>query len=352
MPNKAYRVGVVGCSTMGGIHTEHYDENDRTEVVAASDLSESAATSFASEYDVDATYTDHAAMLEAEALDVVSVCTWHSSHAQIAIDAAEAGVDGILCEKPMATSWGETEDMLDAADRNDVKLVVGHQRRFGPGNEEIKSLVESGAIGEPTNVIARNRDGLLNMGTHLVDATRYYLDDPDTAWVVGQVERKTDRHERQVPIEDRCLGHVCFEGGTRLTYESDLPNPDLEDATLRLTGTAGVIDHDYGSSFTLTNADGSQEISPEKAGTKHSRLVTEFVEWLDGDRDDHRCSGERAAATMEVMMGLYESARTRAVVEPPLQTRDNPLELMIESGDLPLEYPGEYDIRIPYRSLE
>jgi hypothetical protein len=48
---------------------------------------------------------------------------------------------------------------------------------------------------------------------------------------------------------------------------------------------------------------------------------------------------------MEIMMALYESARLKEHTRLPLQTRANPLDLMVESGDLPIQRPGKYDIR-------
>lgn len=50
-------------------------------------------------------------------------------------------------------------------------------------------------------------------------------------------------------------------------------------------------------------------------------------------------------------MALYESVRTNGVVFAPMRTRENPLERMVEDGDLPVEYPGAYDIRLPYASV-
>jgi hypothetical protein len=44
-------------------------------------------------------------------------------------------------------------------------------------------------------------------------------------------------------------------------------------------------------------------------------------------------------------MSIYESVRTHAVVRAPLRTKVNPLDLMVESGQLAVEYPGRYDIR-------
>lgn len=345
-----YTVGVVGCGGMGHSHAESYREHDRTTVVAAADMDEGARAAFAEEFGAE-TFEDHSALLAGADVDVVSVCTWHSTHAEIVVDACEAGVAGVLCEKPMATSLGEAEDMLDAAERNGTKLTVSHQRRFDPVHETARELVAAGAVGEPRSVTGRQSGGLLNWGTHVIDMARYLLGDPDYEWAMGQVERRSDRHERALAVEDRCVGHLCFDSGTRMTYESDMPDPDFDGPMIQVSGTEGVLNLDLGSSVTVTNADGTSEHAPEGERDNRARYLDEFVAWLDGDREGHRCDGAAGVAVMESMMALYESARTRGVVEAPLETRSNPLLVMIEDGDLPVEQPGAYDIRLPYASV-
>lgn len=350
MSRAPYRVGIVGCGGMGRAHANAFQDTDRATVVGAAEVNESVREAFAEQFDVPV-YAEFGELLGEASLDIVSVCTWHSTHAEITIEAAKAGVDGVLCEKPMSTSMGEARDMIDAADRNDAKLAVAHQRRFQPIHETARELLAEGAIGDPVVVTAANDDGLLNFGTHMVDLARYLLDDPGTEWVMGQVERRTDRHERRVPIEDRCVGHVCFEDGVRLVYESDMPGPDLGEASLRVTGTAGVLRLDLGTSVTVVNGDGIAEYEPEPSGSARRTLIRTFVEWIEGGREDYRCRGSEAGNTMEILLSIYESARTNGVVRTPLETRANPLECMIEDGELPLDHPGRYDIRLPYSSV-
>lgn len=345
----SYRIGIIGCGTMGRSHVRTYDAIERADVVANVDMVADAASAFANEHGTTA-YTDHEAMLAEEELDVVSVCTWHSTHAELTIAACEAGVSGVILEKPMATNMGETRDILDAAERNDVALIVSHQRRHDPVHEETRAAIQDGAIGQPQLVRVGYRNGLLNWGTHLIDMARYVLGDPEPAWVSGHVERRTDRYERELAIEDNCTGTVAFEDGSRLIVEMDVPDPDVTDTRLQFYGNRGVCELALGSTATVTSIDGTRELAPEgDRGNRHA-MTEEFFDLLDGERTDHRCLGNHAAPTMEIMMGLYESARTRQLVEFPLRTRANPLALLIEE-ELPPEYPGGYDIRLPYKSI-
>ena len=74
----------------------------------------------------------------------------------------------------------------------------------------------------------------------------------------------------------------------------------------------------------------------------------EFIDWMDGTIETHRNNGKQARLIMELMMAIYESARIRDVVELPMTTGENPLDLLVEDGSLPVEVPGRYDIRAPF----
>lgn len=352
MASPPYDVGIIGCGGMGEAHARAYRKHEETSVVAAVEPDEATRAAFADEYGVTETFADYEAMLEELALDVVSVCTWHATHARMTVDAAEQGVEGVFCEKPMCTSLGEADAMLEAAERNDVVLTVGHQRRYDPVHEKARELVADGVVGEPRAVTAGYRDGLLNWGTHLVDLSRFVLGDPDTEWVVGQFERETDRHERGVPIEDRCLGQVCFEGGTRLTVEMDLPEPDLGDSRIQVYGTAGSLELSLGSEVTVTNGDGTATYAPDRDASARFAYLDDMLTAMADREHEHRCSGRQARQTIEILLSVYESVRTNGLVQMPLRTRANPLQAMRENGELQPEYPGEYDIRIPYRSID
>lgn len=350
MSRDTYRVGIVGCGNIGRTHAEAYRRLDQCELVAGADLNGATLQAFVADFELDAGYERHDEMFAAEDLDLVSVCTLHSSHAGISIDAAEAGIPGIYCEKPMATSLGEAQDMLDAADNNETKLTVGHMRRFNPNHVKARELIADGAIGEPLQVATRARGGLLNNGTHTIDTTLYVLDDPPVEWISGQVERDTDRHERGLPIEDSCSGIVCFEDGLRMSFECDTPGPDSKESRIQITGTEGRIGIELGSDVTLHNEDGTRTFDAER-GRMIQQCIDAHLEWQAGSRSENRASGETGYRSMELMMGIYESARTRGVVEPPIETRANPLLVMLDNDELPVQYPGAYDIRLPYASV-
>jgi UDP-N-acetyl-2-amino-2-deoxyglucuronate dehydrogenase len=339
-----YRVAIVGCGGMGQSHAESWRATPRAELVAVADVNEEAAQRLGEAQQL-AAYGDYTAMLREQRPDIVSITTWQNVRSEITIAAAQAGVKGILGEKPMAGSLGEADDMLAACEAAGAKLAIGHQRRFSARNVEARRLIRVGAIGTPQAMLRRDGEGLLNRGTHEIDEMRFILGDPLPLWVMGQVARETDRWERRVRCEDRCMGLICFEGGVRGVYESDLPEPGLRGDSVY--GSEGQLKRGEEGTLLLLNsqAAGWQSIRPPAIETDQFR---ELVEWLDGSIEEHRSSGCQARVTMEIMMAIYESLRVRDVVRMPLQTRSNPLDLLVEDGTLPVKLPGRYDIRAPF----
>ena len=346
---KTYRVGIIGCGGMGRSHANAWGKTGRAEVVAVADMSSEAAAGLAEQLSRPTHYTDVHEMFEKEALDIVSVTTWQSVRAKLTLIAAEAGVPGILGEKPMSASYGEAQDMVKACENSGTKLAIGHQRRFSAQNSEARRLIQEGAIGEPQAMLRRDGLGLLNRGTHELDEMRYILGDPEPLWVIGQVSRRTDKWERRVRCEDLCMGEICFEGGIRGVYESDLPGPGLRGDVVY--GSDGQLRRGPDRTIELLNSKalGWQTITPRQS---EPTQYQEMIAWLDGDIEEHRSAGRHGAITMALLMAIYESLRIKDVVEFPLKTRANPLDLMVEGGALPVFVEGRYDIRAPFPDQE
>jgi predicted dehydrogenase len=146
------RIGIIGC---GGIARGHLNamKNLDARPVAMVDISEASARQYAEEYGAD---RYHTAIKDAltEDVDAVIVCLPHYLHVDAVVAAAESGKH-VLTEKPMAISLKETDEMIDAAQRNGVTLMVGQVLRFRQCNVEAKRLIAEGKIGEPRNIVRR-----------------------------------------------------------------------------------------------------------------------------------------------------------------------------------------------------
>ncbi len=335
-----YRVAIIGTGGISRLHAQYYLAHPATEIVAVADTNPAALDSFCAEHPVPARYDDYRELLAVEKPDLVSVCTWQGTHSEISIAAAEAGAQGVISEKPMGEDLACADAMIAACEARGIPLAVHHQTRSHPSCAAARQAIAEGRIGEPRAVLCQTRGGLLNCGSHMIDIARYVLGDPSVAWVLGQAERTTNRHERGCRIEDLCAAIAGTEDGTRIIIESDLPSA-AKDGNPVVLGTAGSLSVGYsGPSFISTQTEMWHELAEEPQPS----FLEEFIAWVEGG-PEHRSSARQAQATQEVMMGLYESARTRRLVPLPLAKRTSPLLEMIEDGTLPMPDGPRYDIR-------
>lgn len=349
MPAK-YTAGIVGCGSIGHAHAEGY-QLAGVDLIAVADPVAVARQQYAHKYAPLQEFKSVEEMLDKAQPDIVSICTWHGLHPAPTIAAANAGVKGIICEKPMAVGMAAADSMMKACNAGDSKLVIGHQRRFTRGWEYARKLVQEGSIGKPIMVENKIGQGLLNWGTHSIDGSRFVLDDPNPVWVMGAVERNSDRYERDTPIEDACIALVQFDNGCQLTVQSDLNMENAGAGSFLVRGSDGLmaVSEARVSLFTADSngwqdADLGDEEIVGIGGNTNAAQVRELIDWIEGG-PEHRGSGFQGRITLEIMMALYESARQNRVIRMPLEQKQYPLQLMITEGKLPIVEEGPYDIR-------
>ena len=143
------RVGIVGCGQMGRWHLDAYKTDPRVTVVALADTSIERARALARDVG-GRVYGSHGEMLAGESLDAVSVCTVPSTHRDIAIDLLEAGVN-VLCEKPLAVSVAQAEEMSRRAKERNRLLFTAFKFRFHDEVRKAKELIDAGSLGRILN---------------------------------------------------------------------------------------------------------------------------------------------------------------------------------------------------------
>ncbi|WP_135853562.1 Gfo/Idh/MocA family protein [Halorussus salinus] len=156
------RIGIVGAGNRGQNHAARYDGIPGAEVVAVADIDEPKAQALAEECGAES-YAAHGAMLDAAALDAVNVCVHATLHADIAVDALEAGA-AVFCEKPMADDYAAAKRIADAADRTGNPLAVQNQLLYTKETLAAKSLADAGALGEVYHATAARSPGLAFTG--------------------------------------------------------------------------------------------------------------------------------------------------------------------------------------------
>jgi len=262
------RVGLVGAGVIGNVHRAVYEQLPETEVVALADprgvavLSQGGAayvpgSGVVSSINVPiyATLTE---MLAAEQLDIVDICSPTPLHRDQAVEALIAGKN-VLCEKPMARTTAECDEMVAAAKMNDRRFMIAHCLRFWPMYEYVRDLIDSGEYGRVERArfsrtvsapeggwfLQGERSGgaILDLHIHDVDATQWIFGVPRSLTAFGRIG-PSGRHDQVVAVwhypDDRlvtlegtwlrsarepfCMTFELALEAATVTYDSTRPN--------------------------------------------------------------------------------------------------------------------------------
>lgn len=143
------RIAVVGVGRMGITHAENLARRVRgVRLVAVTTSDEQRAAEARARCGNVAVYPTLEALLATGGLDAVCVSSSTSAHADNVVACAQAGLH-VFCEKPLALTLADCERAIAAAEQANVRLMLGHVRRFDAGHVEAKRYIEAGAIGQP-----------------------------------------------------------------------------------------------------------------------------------------------------------------------------------------------------------
>jgi predicted dehydrogenase len=140
------KTGIIGCGSIARQrHAAEYLRNPDTEIAAVIDLSRPRAEAMAADFGGKVYETAEQIIADPE-IDLVSVCVANAYHAPITIDALNHGKH-VLCEKPMAITLKDCEEMQAAAIKNGRRLFIGHNQRLTPAHKKAKEILASGELG-------------------------------------------------------------------------------------------------------------------------------------------------------------------------------------------------------------
>ena len=354
---KIYNAAIIGCGAIGRAHIEGYQLLENINLTAVVDPYDPARENYQDEYKIPYGFKNISDLKNIN-IDIVSICTPHLHHHQNTIDVSKLGVKGIICEKPMTIGSGNASKMINITNENNCKLIISHQRRFTPGWIKAREIIKSGEIGSVSMIDIRVEQGLLNWATHTIDGALFSLDDPSPIWVMGSVERNTDRYERNVRIEDSCIGLVQLDNSSQLFIQSDLSDQEFtgfnnDAGYFSVIGTKGMLNVSENKVLLFSkNTTGWSSISlggDEKnikpiGGKTNADQIIELIKWIEGG-PEHRGSAKKAKVTLDIMMSIYESARINQKISFPVSQNKYPLDLMVEEEKLKVKNQGKYDIR-------
>jgi len=329
-----YKVGIIGCGNIARDHARAYGKIHSANVVAGAELNPDEREKFARDFDLQSSYEDYQEMLEKESLDIVNVCTWPKTHCDVVCKAAQSGCKGIMCEKPMATNLGEADQMLKACRENNVRLAIGHHHRFDPQLVKARKLINDKVVGDIVLLWGHCGLDLMNNGSHVVDMINFLNNDEEAEWVMGQIDTRNKRkgyaNHPDMYAEDMAMGRICYKNCVRATVELGEFAPQAWQ--FHIIGTDGIIDVNLpgGPSLRLMSVNTNGWIVPElePCDSREAEMV-ELINAIEKGRE-HISSGQIGRNGLEIIMAVFESSRSRRLVNLPLDVQENPLESMMK----------------------
>lgn len=371
-------IGVIGCGSIAELaHFPSIQKIEDVELVAVCDINEERARKAKEKWGAREYYTDYKKMLERDDLRAVIIASPPKFHYEQAIHCAERGLH-LLVEKPLAVTNKEAWDMVEAAKRNRVKLMLGCDRRFWPQNQWAKNLVEDGVIGRvmmgratmhehvkfyQDNIAVTDfrlhpeiagGSAVSDTGAHAIDLLIWLIGSP-VKRVIGIADRRVlpesyskcdDVAVIMMEHENGAIGYVSCnrfspvvsqftelygDKGTIFTT-SDAQNP-YQTAPLAIYTTN---DYEYQqlpeiirkfrwpqifwAEDLITHPVQKRWVSiyPPREPNNYYYLLEHFIDCIINEKEP-LTKGEDGAAAVEVMCAVFKSMKTKSWVDLPLR---------------------------------
>ncbi len=277
-------------------------------------------------------FTDYMDIVNNKDIDVVTVAIPDQQHVKVSCDLLRAGKH-VLCEKPLALTREDVEEIVRVADESDRKFMVGQICRFTPAFEKAKEIIESGTIGELYFVESEyahdymkivdnwradpKRHGVIGGGCHAVDLLRWLAGDPQEVFAYG-----THKLLPQVPYDDATIAIMKFD--ENVAGKVFVSTGCKRDYTMRtvIYGTKGTIICDNTSpamTLFVTDEDGlTQDPQTIEVEVNNHNAAREFEVFADAILNDKPVvtDAREGAKTVEVCLSIVESSTTGKIVKP------------------------------------
>jgi UDP-N-acetyl-2-amino-2-deoxyglucuronate dehydrogenase len=341
---KDFRVALVGCGRISRNHVDAISRIDGLTLVAVSDASEERAKTMGEQLGLP-WFNDFEVMLDSVDCDIVSICTPSGLHPVQGVIAAKRKKH-VVTEKPMAISLKGADELVQACDAAHVHLFVVKQNRLNEPVKMLKQAVDEGRFGRIymascTVFWARPQDyydqapwrgtwefdggAFMNQASHYVDLIQ---------WLMGPVESvmaKTATLARKIETEDTGVAILRFRSGalgvievTMLTYPKNLEGSITllgEKGTAKIGGTAvNKVEHwEFADELPDDARIRAMDSNPPNVyGYGHEGYYRNVLAVLRGEAKPET-DGRGGRKSLELILGIYESARTGQDVPLPLK---------------------------------
>ena len=320
-----YRVGLIGCGSISGVHAHVLSELENTELAACADLIPERAGRYGC-----AAYTDWKEMLDGARLDAVHLCTPHYLHPVMAAEAARWGI-AVFTEKPPAIDAAGWEQVKEAARK--VPVGICFQNRYHPHILSCRRFLEEGTYGSLRGIrafVTWNRTAeyyavsdwkgkwategggaLINQAIHTLDLIVGFLGLPD------QAEAVMCNHRLRGVIEVEDTAEIYLRKGDvpALLYASNAYSQDapviielhFDQAVVRLEGDLMTLIRDGQKQDIPCVTD--PVIGRSYWGAGHKACIADFYHSIE-TKKPYRNDPASCEATMQTLLKLYAQCRT------------------------------------------
>ena len=326
------RFGIVGCGHIAAKHVEAIKNVHGAVLQALCDSDAERMRPWAE--DGIAAYLQYRDMLQDPCVDVVIICTPSGLHADMAVQAAQAGKH-VVVEKPLALTLLDAERVIAACSKHKVKLAVVHPNRYRPAIVQLKKMLDEGRFGKLSHASVKLRwnrnqdyynqspwrgtramDGgvLMNQGIHSMDLL---------AWLMGpavKVRAMSATRLRNIEMEDVALAVVQFADGALGSVEvasTVYPNNLEEEIALFGEHGSAVIGGPtahwikYWNFASLDKQEALAFVEHTHLNPfgepGHTHMIRDMVEAIRDDRDPH-VSGEDGKRALQMVLDIYDAS--------------------------------------------
>jgi myo-inositol 2-dehydrogenase/D-chiro-inositol 1-dehydrogenase len=332
---KKLRLGIIGAGRIGKVHARTVSNCPNAVPVAITDIDRAAAEKTAQLYGFSRVADDSRQIFESSDIDAVLICSATNTHAQMIVQAAEAGKH-IFCEKPIDYDLSRIDSALDAVTRAGVKLQVGFNRRFDANFARVRKAIESGEIGRPHLMHIISRDPapppipyikvsggmFFDMTIHDFDMARFLMGEVDEIYAAAGV--MVDPEIGKAGDIDTAIITLKFKSGAIGTIDNSREAVYGYDQRVEVLGSKGSVatgnwfpNQAVVSTSTEVRRDLPLNFFMERYAESFSTELQAFISAITDDRDPPVTGLD---GRMPVLMGM---AATKSCKEGrPVQLKE------------------------------
>ena len=198
------------------------------------DIDKTKLKKYGQKYHVKKLYRNSLEMFQKEKLECVSICTLTDSHLEFVSQAAKMKVKAIFLEKPIADNLANARKIIEICRKNNIKLLIDHQRRFHPIYHHIKNFIKQSKIGNIQLFNQYYGGGITNTGTHIFDLLLYFFGD------VKSIKESLSKNKSQNPLDPNLDIDLFFRNGIKGKIQA-LDTMNYGNLELDIFGTKGRI---------------------------------------------------------------------------------------------------------------